>query len=226
MEGVTVLYCDNHLIAVWKDAGFVVQGRTRDEESLACRVRQWIAVHFGKTGKVFLGVVHRLDRPVAGAVIFARTSKAAARLSAEIRERRFVKEYLAVVDGEPSGRCERLDGYLSRHGVRSQVSTQPGGGSQRAIMTYRVVERRAGRALLAVSLETGRRHQIRAQLSHAGYPIMGDRLYGGTGQLPVPGIALLARRLSVRHPTRDVQVEIEAPIPEWWPWDISAGTMV
>jgi 23S rRNA pseudouridine1911/1915/1917 synthase len=214
-----IFYLDNHLMALYKPAGLLVQGDETEDVSLLELAKSWLKEQYGKPGRVFLGIVHRLDRPVAGVLLFARTSKAAARLSEQFRMGMTRKKYLAVVEGkvrEPEGRLvhqiERRDNRSSR------IVEDAGSSSQEARLSYRVLEVSGSRSLVEVSLETGRRHQIRVQLAHIGHPIVGDLRYGAPVPLPCAQIALLARELTVQHPTMKTPLTFCSPLPQGWPW--------
>ncbi|ROQ90242.1 RluA family pseudouridine synthase [Desulfosoma caldarium] len=214
-----VLHVDNHLLAVYKPAGLLVQGDPSGDLSLLDLARKWIKERYKKPGNVFVGLVHRLDRPVSGLVLLARTSKAASRLSAVFRENRAQKIYLAVVEGRPSRACATLVHGLIRQESKS-VAVLPvkTPGTQRAELHYRTVAFSDQRTLLAVHLKTGRKHQIRAQLAHEGCPIVGDVRYGAPTPLPYRSIALHAWKLTLPHPTKGEAVEISCPLPLNWPW--------
>ena len=189
-----VIYEDNHLLAVYKPSGLLVQGDRTGDVCLLDLGKRWLKARYHKPGKVFLAMVHRLDRPVAGVVLFARTSKAAGRLSRQFRERSVDKHYLAVVGGSVSGDADRLIDHIERRDRLSRVVPTPTDCSQEARLRYTVLGRDSGKSLLKVSLETGRRHQIRIQLAHMGHPILGDLRYGAETPLPDRQIALLAHR--------------------------------
>jgi 23S rRNA pseudouridine1911/1915/1917 synthase len=220
-----VLYEDNHLLAVYKPAMLPTMGVAEDRPSLLGTAKEYIRAKYSKPGNVFLGIVSRLDAPVTGVVLLARTSKAAARLAKQFRERDVEKIYWAIVEGsiEP---CEgRLVDYLrkdERHRrVHAGAAAAP--GAQLAELHYRTLGslpdeprlRERSASLLEVRPLTGRKHQIRVQLSHAGFPILGDRKYGSTRSFPL-GIALHAWRLVVAHPVSKMQIELEAPLPRAW----------
>ncbi|MFH1983414.1 MAG: RluA family pseudouridine synthase [Pseudomonadota bacterium] len=213
-----VLYEDNHLLGLYKPAGLLVQGDRTGDPCLLDLGKSWLKARYAKPGQVFLGLVHRLDRPVAGVVLFARTSKAAARLSAQFRERRVTKDYLAVVHGRLETESGELAHHLVRDGASSRVAEPDSDGAQAARLTYRRLGESFDRSLVAVSLHTGRRHQIRAQLAAIGHPILGDLRYGAPAPLPNAQIALLARHLGVTHPTTKAPILLNAPIPAGWPW--------
>jgi len=213
-----VLYEDNHLLAVYKPSGLLVQGDRTGDVCLLDLGKYWLKVRYHKPGKVFLAIVHRLDRPVAGVVLFARTSKAAARLSRQFRERSVDKHYLAVVLGSVAEDADRRIDHIERRDRLSRVVPTPTGCSQEARLCYTVLGRDSGKSLLKVFLETGRRHQIRIQLAHMGHPILGDLRYGAETPLPDRQIALLAHQLMVEHPTRGDRLLFSSPIPQQWPW--------
>lgn len=187
--------------------------------------KAWLKVCYAKPGRVFAGMVHRLDAPVAGVLVLARTSKAAARLSEQFRTGAVEKTYLAVVQGRPDRPADRLVHQLVRHGRYSRPADGEPARGQTAILSYRLLETRADRSLLEVDLETGRRHQIRAQLSAIGCPIWGDNNYGAGRALPHGCIALLAFKLAFAHPTLKTLMRFECPVPEGWPWPVSSEAL-
>jgi 23S rRNA pseudouridine1911/1915/1917 synthase len=221
-----ILYVDNHCLAVAKRAGDLVQADATGDVSLLEEAKAYVCVRYRKPGAAFLGLVHRLDRPVSGVILFARTSKAAARLSRQFRERTVEKTYLAVVEGAPPEREGRLVHFV-RGGERRRrvsVSEREGPGARRAELGYRVRERSGGRSLLEVRLVTGVKHQIRAQLSAVGCPVVGDVKYDNRRPPARPeplaagrAIALHAARLVVDHPTKRAPLDLEAPLPVYWP---------
>ncbi|MEJ5364590.1 MAG: RNA pseudouridine synthase [Desulfosoma sp.] len=214
-----VLYLDNHLLAVYKPAGLLVQGDPTGDPCLLDLAKMWIKERYQKPGNVFVGLVHRLDRPVSGLVLFARTSKAAARLSALFREKHLEKIYLAVVEGCPEKESDTLIHGLIRRETGGVVVQHEGApGTQRAVLHYRTLGVSGGRSLLAVRLETGRKHQIRAQLAHVGCPIVGDVRYGASEALEHRAVALHSWIMRLQHPTRKDPLEIICPIPVSWPW--------
>ncbi|MGA6927437.1 MAG: RNA pseudouridine synthase [Desulfosarcina sp.] len=213
-----VLYEDNHLLAVYKPSGLLVQGDRTGDVCLLDLGKGWLKARYHKPGKVFLAMVHRLDRPVAGVVLFARTSKAAGRLSAQFRQRTVNKRYLAVVSGRVADESGRLIHHIQRRDRSSRVVPASMEDSQEARLSYTVLARQDHQSLLEIGLETGRRHQIRIQLAHLGHPVLGDLRYGAREPLPGRQIALLARSLSVDHPTRMNRLVLSSPIPQQWPW--------
>lgn len=209
MEILQVLYEDNHLIAVLKPAGVLTQSDTPGGSSLMTLTKDWLKEKYAKPGNVFLGLLHRLDRGVAGIVLFAKTSKGASRLSEQFRSREVKKIYHATVEGEAPARG-RLVHYLSTEAVpRVRVSETPGPDLKEAALAYRRLKRGGGESVLEIELETGRKHQIRAQLAHIGHPIVGDAKYGARERRDV--IALVAKRLEFAHPITGERMVLEAP---------------
>jgi 23S rRNA pseudouridine1911/1915/1917 synthase len=215
-----ILYADNHLLAVNKPAGVPCQADASGDATLVDAVQAYLKEKYRKPGNVFVGLVHRLDRPVAGVVVLARTSKAAARLSAAFREGRIRKTYRAVVSGRFDTDAGRLEHWLRKvsRRRRSEVTGPNDPGARQALLDYRVLATEGGASLLEVALHTGRSHQIRVQMAAVGHPILGDLKYGAGAPLPGGAIALYARCLRFDHPTRDQAVEIVAPDPPGWSW--------
>jgi len=216
-----VFHADNHLLALYKPAGLLVQGDQSGDVCLLDLAKQWVKDRYRKPGRVFLGLVHRLDRPVAGVMLFARTSKAAARLGSQIRARQMHKRYWAVVEGRPAAASGCLAHHIERLDRLSRIVPRATPQSREARLSFRLLESAAGRSLLEIELETGRRHQIRLQLAHCGCPIVGDVRYGASEPLSSRQIALLAREICVEHPTRAETLSFTAPVPAGWPWPTS-----
>ncbi len=210
-----ILYEDNHLVGVNKPAGVLSQGDGSKRESLLDAVREYIRVKYQKPGNVFIGLVHRLDLPVTGAMIFARTSKAARRLHQEFLHKRTRKFYLALVQDKGALKTgwQLLEGYTLRKGDRTEITASPVKDAQSAILKYLKIAMHRDYSLLLIQLETGRKHQIRAQLAHEGYPVLGDRRYGSHAETG-NAIALHACFLRFRHPVRDENITLTAPLPE------------
>lgn len=217
-----ILYQDNHLLVLYKPAGLLVQGDATGDESLLELGKNYLKTKYQKPGRVFLGLVHRLDRPVAGVVVFARTSKAAARLSEQFRSGLLDKRYLAVVEGALSQSSGRWVDHLQRDDRIMRVLPSPQAGTQEARLSFQLLAARADLSLVEILLETGRRHQIRTQFAHRGHPILGDRRYGSSSRLNHRQIALLARSIRFQHPVRTEWITVEAPLPQGWPWPDSA----
>jgi 23S rRNA pseudouridine1911/1915/1917 synthase len=211
-----VLYEDNHLLVIDKPVGMTTQGALPGEPSAVEWAKQYLKERYQKPGNVFLGVVSRLDRDVSGVLILARTSKGAARLNDQFRERSVEKTYWAVVEGTlsaPLACTDRLAEDKSQKIMTIVEGDDPDG--QEARLTATPLSRAKGGTLVEVSLETGRKHQIRVQLSSRGLPIVGDRKYGARRKF-AHGIALHARRLACEHPTRRERMTFEAPPPASW----------
>jgi 23S rRNA pseudouridine1911/1915/1917 synthase len=212
-----VLYEDNHLLAVVKPAGLPTMGTPGGVPTLLTLAKEYVKQRYHKPGNVYLGVVSRLDAPVTGVVLLARTSKAAARLTEQFRTHRVEKSYWAVVEGvvePPEGQLVDWLGHDDRHRRMHIVGpTMP--EAKEARLAYRRLSVVKDYSLLEVTLETGRKHQIRLQLSHAGYPVVGDRKYGSITAFS-PGIALHARRLAISHPTTGERLEFESLPPASW----------
>ena len=210
-----VLYLDNHLLVVNKPPGVLAQADRTGDPDLLSLGKAYLKRRFDKPGNVFLGLVHRLDRPASGVMAFARTSKAAARLSRAFRERLPEKRYLALVEGRCTGGGTLVD-YLVKEDRRVRVVDPDYPKAQRAELTWRALERRRGLTLVEVDLKTGRPHQVRVQLAHIGFPLLGDLRYGARRALDGRNLALHAWRLALDHPTRKERMAWEAPPPATW----------
>jgi 23S rRNA pseudouridine1911/1915/1917 synthase len=215
-----ILFEDNHCLAVNKPAGLLAQGDATGDPSLVELVRDDLKRRYQKPGNVYVGLVHRLDRPVSGVVLLAKTSKGAARLSAQFREGTVEKVYLAVVEGRVTSDHGEWTDRLVKDASRNVVSVVQAGGAE-ARLAFRVVGRSARTTTLELRPTTGRGHQLRVQLSSRGLPIVGDRKYGARSSLRAqdggPRIALHARRLTFTHPTTREVIVVEAPVPADWP---------
>lgn len=207
-----ILYDDNHIIIVNKKAGELTQGDDTGDEPLLEKVRNYIRVQKGKTGNVYCGLLHRIDRPVSGVIIFTRTSKSLTRLSEMIKKRQIHKFYWAIVEGCPEEKSRKLVNYLSKNADknRTYVSDTEKEKWQYAELDYTVLASSERYSLLEVELHTGRHHQIRAQLSHIGHPIKGDLKYGAKRAEPDASICLHARRLEFEHPVTHEPLVVEA----------------
>ncbi len=230
---MTVLYEDNHIIIVNKQAGEIVQGDKTGDTPLVETVKQYIKEAYAKPGNVFLGVVHRLDRPVSGAVIYARTSKALARLNEMFRKNEVHKTYWAIVERNEKIRMKneefniddykrnqnssiRLEHWLVRNEKqnKSYAYDHEVPNSKKAILEYRVLAEGEHYNLVEVDLKTGRHHQIRCQLAAVGMPIRGDLKYGARRSNPDGSISLCAHSIEFDHPVSHQHVRVEAPLPE------------
>ncbi len=220
MSTLEVLSCDNHVLACSKPAGLPTVPDASGDESLFDRARDWVKLEFTKPGAVFLGVVHRLDRPVSGVVVFARTSKAASRLSASFRAGETEKLYWAVADGEPAAEEGIVEQWLVKDESRNRVHVVGAGeeGAKPARTRWRILERRGTRLLLELEPLTGRAHQLRVAMSSLGLPLLGDLKYGASRALADGSVALHARSLSLPHPTRSERIHLACPPPVIPPW--------
>lgn len=220
-----VLYEDNHLLAVHKPAGLLVQGDRSGEPTLLDLARDHLRRKYAKPGNVYVGLVHRLDRNVSGVVLLARTSKAAGRLSAQFREGTVRKIYLAVCQGRPPAPAGEWRAWLAAaadaRGV-TRGSWEPFVGARESVLRYRVTAEAPTASLVEVEPLTGRRHQIRVQFALAGCPLLGDVKYGAARPLPTRRLGLHALRLLVAHPVGGAPLELAAAPPPDWPWPPSA----
>jgi len=224
-----ILYEDNHLLIVNKQPSAIIQGDKTGDEPLSETLKKYIKIKYDKPGEVFLGVVHRLDRPVSGAVIFARTSKSLSRLNLMLKEGKIHKTYWAVVHQQPPKPEDHLTGYILRNEKqnKSYIHEKPVKDAQTAELKYRILGQSDRYFLLEVNLITGRHHQIRAQLASIGCPIKGDLKYGYPRSNPGGFIHLHARSLDFLHPVRHESVKVIAlPVPDplWDYFSTSVGS--
>ncbi|MCQ2347176.1 MAG: RNA pseudouridine synthase [Paludibacteraceae bacterium] len=233
---MTVLYEDNHIIAVNKTCNEIVQGDKTGDTPLSELVKAYIKEKYNKPGEVFLGVTHRLDRPTSGVVLFARTSKALTRLNEMFRDKSLAddaqpscivhcpssitKTYWAVVQNAPQQQEGRLENYLVKNEAqnKSYIVKRGAKDAKRAVLTYRTIAKGDRYTLLEVMLETGRHHQIRCQLAGIGCPIKGDLKYGAKRSNPDGGICLHARKIEFIHPVSKAPIAITAPVPDDHLW--------
>lgn len=223
---VKVLFEDNHLIAVYKKPSDLSQGDRTGDLSLDSEVKSYLAEKYKKPGDVFLGVVHRLDRPVGGVILYARTSKALARLNETFKTREVKKVYLAIVGERPPDDQAVLTHYLKKNEKQNKtyVYDNEVNGSKQSSLTYRLAGRSDRYFLLEVELHSGRHHQIRAQLAKIGCPVKGDLKYGYPRSNNDGSISLLARRLEFIHPVKKEKVSITAPLPDGDVWKLFKDT--
>ncbi|MCY0976270.1 RNA pseudouridine synthase [Chryseobacterium wangxinyae] len=211
-----ILYEDNHLLVINKKVGQLVQGDKTGDEPLLDSIKNFIKVRDNKPGNVFLGLVHRIDRPTSGLVIYAKTSKALSRLTQMVKNREIKKTYWAVVAKEMISQSQRLVHYLKKNEKNNKaiVFTKVTDGAKESILTYNIIKTLDNYFLLEIDLETGRHHQIRAQLSKIGVPIKGDLKYGASRSNPDGGINLHARKLEFIHPVTKENITITAQVPQ------------
>lgn len=211
-----VVYEDNHIIIVSKRSGEIVQGDKTGDRTLADDVKQYIKEKYAKPGNVFLGVVHRLDRPVWGLVVFAKTSKALSRLNDMFRTGDVHKTYWAITQNCPAEPEATLTDWIRRNEKQNKgyAYDREVPNSKKAMLHYKVIGRSDNYTLVEVNLMTGRHHQIRCQLSNIGCPIKGDLKYGARRSNPDGSISLLARRIEFVHPVSKEHITVEAPLPD------------
>lgn len=219
-KNLQVLHEDNHIIVINKRVGDIVQGDKTGDKPLSDVVKEYIKYKYNKPGDVFLGVVHRLDRPTTGIVVFARTSKALTRLNELFKNRETQKIYWAVVKQPPAQLSGTLVHYLTRNEKNntSKVHSKEVTGSKQASLDFKIIKQLTNYTALEINLHTGRHHQIRAQLAAIGSPIKGDLKYGFDRSNPDGGIHLHARKLVFVHPVTKATLEITAPVPHDAVW--------
>ena len=225
---MTVLYEDNHIIAVNKTCNEIVQGDKTGDTPLSEIVKAYIKDKYNKPGEVFLGVTHRLDRPTSGVVLFARTSKALTRLNEMFKSHEQIrKTYWAIVQGCPKVPEARLENYLTRNEtLNKSFIAKPGAKEAKlAVLTYKTLVKGEHYTLLEINLETGRHHQIRCQLAAIGCPVKGDLKYGAKRSNPDGGISLHARQIAFIHPVKKEPICITAPVPNDSLWQQLAASV-
>ena len=220
-NNLQILFEDNHIIIVNKRAGDITQGDKTGDKPLSDVVKEHIKVKYNKPGNIYLGVVHRLDRPTSGVIIFAKTSKSLERLNKMLREKEIQKTYWAVVKIPPKETRKTLIDFLKKNqkNNKSSVYKKEIDGSKRAVLHYQVIKKLDNYTLLEIGLETGRHHQIRAQLSAIGSPIKGDLKYGFERSNKDGSIHLHARKIEFTHPVRKEMICITAPTPNEVIWN-------
>lgn len=220
MTTKNILFEDNHLLALNKPAGWLVQGDRTGDPTLTDWAKEYLKEKYDKPGAVFLHPVHRLDRPVSGAILFARTDKALGRLTTAFRNRTVEKTYLALVLHPPKAKAGELQHYLLKDEKRNVVRAypRPVAHAKESILRYRLLQTIGQHHLLEVKPLTGRSHQIRVQLAAIGCPILGDLKYGAPAPLPEASIGLHSMSIALEHPVQKVPILILAPLPEtdWW----------
>lgn len=221
-EKIQVIYEDNHLLVVVKPQNVPVQADASGDKDLLTMLKEYVKEKYDKPGEAYLGLVHRLDRPTGGVMVFARTSKAAARLQECMKEGEFEKKYFAVVCGEVKQKRRKLVDHLMKNPTTNTVMCVPAAttGAKRAELDYRVLAESNGLTLVDISLITGRGHQARVQMSNIGNPIFGDARYGGNKLAKGHNLALWAAELKFLHPVTKEKLVFRVFPPEITPWNL------
>lgn len=222
MKKAEILYEDNHLIAINKPAGFLVQGDRTGDEPILDVLKRYIKVTYNKPGDVFLAPNHRLDRPVSGVLLFSKTSKALGRVNQLFQQDKVKKQYLALVEGVPEPLEGRLTHYIAKNRKKniSFITKQGKPDAKKSVLSYKVTKVINRKCLVEVSPKTGRSHQIRVQLSSLGTPIIGDLKYKAQQNMEDWSIALHCRSLEFVHPVKKERIHIQAPVPSLQQWKI------
>ena len=225
-SNLEILHLDNHTIVINKKSSDIVQGDKTGDEPLSEKIKSYLKVKFNKPGNVFCGVVHRLDRPTSGAVVFARTSKALSRLNLQFREKETQKIYWAVVETKPKESQGKLVHYLKKNEKQNKSYSvgMESEGAKKAVLNYKTIGSSDKYHLLEIELETGRHHQIRCQLGMIGCIIKGDLKYGAKRSNKDASIHLHARKLVFQHPTTQEEISVIAPVPEDSLWQFFEKT--
>lgn len=220
---IPIIYEDNHLLVVNKPVNILSQADITGDEDMLTLLKEDLKLRYDKPGNVFLGLVHRLDRPVGGVMVFAKTSKAASRLSDQIRRREFAKTYLAVVHGKPKG-AGRLKHYLVKDSNTNTVSTvdRNADNAKEAVLNYQVLNCSGDLSLVRIYLITGRSHQVRVQFATIGHPLYGDLKYGAEVNRPGQQIALFCQKITCQHPTLKESMTFSQLPDKVHPWNLFA----
>ncbi len=218
---INVLFEDNHIIIINKEAGDLVQGDSTGDETILDKTKSYLKKKYKKPGKVFLGLVHRIDRPTSGIVICAKTSKALSRLNEQFKERSVQKKYWAIVKNPFSIKSGTLANWIAKNSKlnKSFVFEKKNSRTKKAILNFKIYKKIQNYTLLEIILKTGRHHQIRVQLSNIGYPIVGDLKYGAKRSNPDASISLHSAELSFEHPVRKELIQIKANPPKKHLWN-------
>lgn len=219
---IPILYEDNHLLVVEKPVNVPVQEDASGDPDVLSLLKKDLKIRYQKPGNVYLGLVHRLDRPVGGVMVFAKTSKAASRLADSLRKNEIARKYIAVVRGTPRKKTALLEHYLFKNNRKNVVQTvsRDHKSGKKAVLEYQTVAHREKLSLLSVKLHTGRSHQIRVQLSASGFPLYGDQKYGPQVNRPGQQIALWAYSLKFVHPVKKEVMRLESFPPNAYPWNV------
>ena len=223
-SGLNIIYEDNHLIAINKSNSDLVQGDKTGDEALDEKIKKYLKKKYSKPGNVFLGVMHRIDRPVSGVVLFARTSKALIRMNEMLKKRNVQKHYLAIVENKPDVKEGTLKNYIVRNRKinKSFSHIKPVPESKEAILDYKLIGRSGKYYLLYIDLKTGRHHQIRSQLAKINCPVKGDLKYGFASSNPDGGISLHSYEILFKHPVKKEMISIIAQPPKDTSWNLFA----
>ncbi len=218
---IDVLFEDNHIIIINKEAGELVQGDSTGDKTLVDKVKLYLKKKYKKPGEVFLGLVHRIDRPTSGIVICAKTSKALTRLNKQFKKRNVEKKYLAIVKNPFTIESRTLTNWIAKNPRinKSFVFKNQNSKTKKAILSFRIQKKIQNYTLLEIHLKTGRHHQIRVQLSNMGYPIVGDLKYGAKRSNPDASICLHSAELNFEHPVRKKLIQIKANPPTKHLWN-------
>jgi 23S rRNA pseudouridine1911/1915/1917 synthase len=222
---IQIIYEDNHLLVVEKPVNILSQQDNTGDPDILSILKNDIKIRYNKPGNVYLGLVHRLDRPVGGVMVFAKTSKAASRLSEQIRKKEFKKTYLAVINGVPDKIKGRLEDYLVKDTSTNIVSVvgEDVGSAKKAILDYKVIGSKNELSLVKINLLTGRPHQIRVQFAHLGHSLYGDQKYGNEASQTRKQIALWSHIIECKHPTEKSKMEFKSFPPKEKPWSLFQG---
>lgn len=222
-----IVYEDNHLLVALKEPGEIVQGDKTGDQPMSEKIKIWLKEKYNKPGNVFCGVVHRLDRPVGGLVIFAKTSKALSRLNEMLRKGEIHKTYWAITRNRPPKDSDLLTHYITtrQENNKSYASSKPVEGALKSQLKYRLIASSERYHLLEIELLTGRKHQIRVQLSSIGCPIKGDLKYGDKRSNPDGSISLQAHHLEFIHPVSGKEISLTAPVPDDTLWNALAESV-
>ena len=219
---IKVIFEDNHLLVVEKPVYILSQGDDTNDKDMVNLLKQYVKEKYNKPGNVYIGLVHRLDRPVGGIMVFAKTSKAASRLSDQVRTKTFKKTYRAVIHGDMNKKEDTLKDYLYKNKKTNMVSVvnKDHKEAKNAELSYKTIDRKDGFSLVEIDLKTGRPHQIRVQFASRKHPLYGDQRYGQNVNKVGQQIALWSHKLEIKHPTTKEKMEFICEPPKEYPWNL------
>ncbi|MGX4598155.1 RluA family pseudouridine synthase [Faecalimicrobium sp. JNUCC 81] len=219
---IKVIYEDNHLLVVEKPVNILSQGDDTNDKDMVNLLKQYVKEKYNKPGNVYIGLIHRLDRPVGGAMVFAKTSKSASRLSEQVRNKTFKKTYRAIIHGNMNKSEDTLKDYLYKNKKTNMVSvvSKNHKEAKNAELSYKTLERKNGFSLVEIDLKTGRSHQIRVQFSSRKHPLFGDQRYGQDVNKVGQQISLWSYKIEIEHPTTKEKMEFVCEPPNEYPWDL------